>query len=108
MVHGVGIHGGGLWGGWGAWDLQPAPLLGRQPGLAPPTPPSLPPHKPPPSQTTTTTTLTRQQVREEQQRVRPDPSLKLNGEVLAEMPYTRQVGGVGCIVWYELAAASLC
>ena len=32
------------------------------------------------------------QVREEQLRVRPDPKARLNGEVLAEMPYTRQVG----------------
>ncbi|PRW58849.1 cytochrome P450 [Chlorella sorokiniana] len=30
-------------------------------------------------------------VREEQMRVRPDPKARLNGEVLAEMPYTRQV-----------------
>ncbi len=44
------------------------------------------------------------QVREEQLRVRPDPKARLNGEVLAEMPYTRQVWrcvagqGMGCTV----------
>ena len=33
----------------------------------------------------------RLQVREEQERLRPDPSKQIDGEVLGEMQYTRQV-----------------
>lgn len=40
--------------------------------------------------------LTLWQVREEQQRLRPDPKVKITGEVLGEMAYTRQVGAWPC------------
>lgn len=37
-----------------------------------------------------------ERVRAEQAAARPDLSATITGETLAQMPYTRQVGGAGC------------
>ena len=47
------------------------------------------------------------QVREEQSRLRPDPSKPLTGELLNEMTYTRQVRGRGDAFSMQLCNAVL-